>query len=288
MSLKTYLGNVQARDWFTSVASRTGDHPAVTDGIVELFVIPTYLQIHDALSAFAESPVRIGAQDVSAYEPGPFTGEVAAAELAEIGVAYAEIGHAERRRLLGETEDVIAEKMAVALRHGITPVLCVGEGERLDSDEAARATAGQVRSALELAPAGRIIVAYEPVWAIGASIPAPIDHIRTVTVAIRAELAALQGREGSSILYGGSAGPGLLTDLGATVDGVFLGRFAHDPDNLTAVLDEALGSGREHPQESTRGRWNRSESRVPPVVIIIYLMATISAAISIALALLGS
>ncbi|MFD4960063.1 triose-phosphate isomerase family protein [Microbacterium sp. NPDC058389] len=239
VSLKTYFGHERARAWFADLAARAGAHPAVASGAVRVFVIPTYLQIPAAAEAFAGTPVLVGAQDVSEFEPGPYTGEVTATELAEVGVAVAEIGHAERRRLFGETDAVIARKAAAALAHGLMPVLCVGETERLSERDAAAATVAQLAADLAGAPTGPVIVAYEPVWAIGAPEPAPAAHIAAVTTAITAALRADLGRTGSAVIYGGSAGPNLLTRLGDTVDGLFLGRFAHDPDSLVAVLDEA-------------------------------------------------
>ncbi|WP_194410427.1 triose-phosphate isomerase [Microbacterium cremeum] len=239
VSLKTYFGHERARAWFAEVAQRAAAHPAVTSGAVRLFVIPTYLQILPALSAFAGTPVLVGAQDVSEFAPGAYTGEIAAAELAEIGVALAEIGHAERRRLFGETDEVTARKAAAALSHGLTPVLCLGEPERMDAQDAAAAAVAQLEADLHGAPEGAIIAAYEPVWTIGASEPAPAEHLLAVTRALTQRLATDPARTGSVVIYGGSAGPGLLTALGDAVDGLFLGRFAHDPDALVAVLDEA-------------------------------------------------
>lgn len=239
VSLKTYFGHERARAWFADVARRAGAHPAVTTGAVRFFVIPTYLQVPAALAAFAGTPVIVGAQDVSEFEPGAYTGEVTAAELAEVGVGVAEIGHAERRRLFDETDTVTGAKAAAALSHGITPVLCIGEAERLGTAAAALANVEQLAANLEGVPAGPVILAYEPVWAIGAAEPAPHDHITAVTRAVRAALDADPARVGSAVIYGGSAGPGLLTRLGDAVDGLFLGRFAHDPDALVAVLDEA-------------------------------------------------
>ncbi len=240
VSLKTYFGHERAVAWLTEVARRLSGHPAVDSGAVRVLVIPTYLQILPAIDAFAGTPVLVGAQDVSAHGPGAYTGEVAAAELAEIGVAVAEIGHAERRRLFQETDAVTAAKAAAALAQGITPVLCIGETERLESAAAAAANVAQLAANLEDVPAGPVIVAYEPVWAIGAAEPAPDHHIGAVCRALRAALDADPARAGSVVIYGGSAGPGLLTRLGDGVDGLFLGRFAHDPDGLVAVLDEAL------------------------------------------------
>lgn len=239
VSLKAYFGRRQARVWFAAAAAVLRAHEGVRSGAVEAFVIPTYLQLDDAAGAFAGTRVRLGVQDVSAFEPGAYTGEVTAAEVAESGVACAEVGHAERRRLFGESDADVAAKAAAALRHGVTPVLCLGEEERTDAAGAAAATVAQLARSLAGAPAGPVIVAYEPVWAIGAPAPAPIDHIGTVTRSLRAALLADGDRSGSRVIYGGSAGPGLLTGLGDAVDGLFLGRFAHDPVALGDVLDEA-------------------------------------------------
>lgn len=240
VSLKAYFGNRQAESWLRSVADIVRDNPAVHSGTVELFVAPSYLQIHHALSAFVGTPVRVAAQDVSAEEPGPATGEVTAAELAEIGVTMAEIGHAERRSHYGETDEVVALKTAAALRNGLTPLVCLGEGEHLSPEEAARTVIEQLNAALDDAPDGRVIIAYEPVWAIGAVAPAPLDHIRHVAARVRSHLHSLENRTGSSVLYGGSAGPGLLHEIGNDVDGLFLGRFAHQPEAFAGIVNEAV------------------------------------------------
>ncbi|GAA4359467.1 triose-phosphate isomerase family protein [Microbacterium rhizosphaerae] len=258
VSLKTYFGHERAAAWFLDVARRAAAHPAVASGAVRFFVIPTYLQIPAALEAFAGTAVLVGAQDVSEYEPGAYTGEVTAPELAEVGVAVAEIGHAERRRLFGETDEVIAAKTAMALRHGVTPVLCVGESEPLAPTDAAAATVAQLEADLADAPAGPIIVAYEPVWAIGAPAPAPVEHIVAVARAVRATL-ALPDRASSVVIYGGSAGPGLLAELGEAVDGLFLGRSAHDVEALLSVLDEAEAVARE-PGSSRSSSEERSDA----------------------------
>jgi triosephosphate isomerase len=130
----------------------------------------------------------------------------------------------------------VRAKTSAALRNGLRPVLCMGEDEQVDSGVAAARTVAQLKDALDGAPDGPVIVAYEPVWAIGAAHPAPVAHIRTVTRALKE---AVSDRPATAVIYGGSAGPGLLTELGDAVDGLFLGRFAHNVDNLAAVLDEA-------------------------------------------------
>ena len=172
----------------------------------------------------------IGAQDVH-WASGAVTGGVSADLLAEIGVTLVEIGHAERRTL-GETDGQIAKKVVAVLEAGLTPLLCVGE---LNYESAELAGAECCEQALAVVPEGRmaeVILAYEPWWAIGADEPADADHVNGVARHLR----RLGPR---AILYGGSAGPGTFGPL-ADVDGLFLGRFAHDPANLARVLDEAL------------------------------------------------
>lgn len=238
-SLKMYFGHQQTLQWAQAVAEILAASPAVADGRVEFFVAPAFPALPETVRILAPHPVA--AQDVAAAEPGAFTGEVSAAELAEIGVRLVEIGHAERRRLFGETDATIATKCAVALRHGLTPVLCVGEREPEDAAAAARIVVDQVDAALSGplrdTPDRQVIVAYEPHWAIGAAEPAPAAYVREVCGPAREQL---QDRyPGLVMLYGGSAGPGTLTALGDAVDGLFLGRFVHDPHNVAAVIDEA-------------------------------------------------
>lgn len=239
VSLKMYFGHRQARDWFVHVADIAAAHPAVAGGAVDLFVIPTYLQVLPALAAFRGTRAIVGAQDAATEDRGAYTGEVSAAELREVGVGFVEVGHAERRRLFGETDEIVAEKTRAVLRNGMVPVLCIGEGTRLEAAAAAECSVGQLRSALRDAPDGRVIVAYEPVWAIGAPEPAAATHIRQVGAALKAELEVMPQRAGSAVIYGGSAKPGLLGALGDSIDGLFLGRFAHEPVALRHILDEA-------------------------------------------------
>jgi triosephosphate isomerase len=252
VSLKMYFGHRQSLDWCARVAELGRQHPAVASGAVELFVIPGYLTVPAAVEIFDGSRVAVGAQDLAWEDFGAFTGEVSGAELAEIGVGVVEVGHAERRRLFAETDLIVAHKTSAALRNGIAPVLCVGERARVDPAKAAAESMRQVISALEGAPGGRVIVAYEPVWAIGADEPAPVEYISAVCAILRESVTSLAGREDSAVIYGGSAGPGLLSELGAGVDGLFLGRFAHDPAALAIVLDEAAGIAAARSREPAR------------------------------------
>jgi triosephosphate isomerase len=246
-SLKMYFGHGRQVEWTRRVAEIAVDHPAVRGGVVLPFVIPTFPSITAVRELAAPAGMLVGAQDLHWEEPGAYTGEVSASELAEIGVQLVEIGHAERRSLFGETDHTAALKVEVSLRHGMTPVLCIGEEELGPPEAAVRACLRQLNACLAVARSkgttGSIIVAYEPVWAIGRPVPAPDDHIRTVTGSLRAGLSSDGLLTDARVIYGGSAGPGLLTRIAPDVDGMFLGRFAHDPAAFGAILDEAWEIG---------------------------------------------
>lgn len=235
-SLKMYFSHARTMEWVSEVAAIVAGHPHAD--AAEVFVIPQYPSIPGALERAGR--LAIGAQDVATHDVGAFTGEVSASVLAEIGCRYVEVGHAERRRLFGDTDEVVAAKTNAALRNGLVPVICVGESERLDAAGAALACIAQLESALSDADAagisGDVVVAYEPLWAIGAPAPAGDDHIRGVCSALREHLDG--GERAASVIYGGSAGPGLLTRIADSVDGLFLGRFAHDARAVRDILDE--------------------------------------------------
>jgi len=244
VSLKMYFSHARSVAWATEVAHVARRHPAVRDGVVDLFVVPSFPALVPVREALVGTDVRLGAQDLATHDSGPFTGEVSGVELAEIGCTLVEIGHAERRTLFHEDDAVVAAKTAAALRNGITPLLCVGEEAEASPAVAALEVAAQIDAALAAADVagldGPLLVAYEPVWAIGAPVPASPGHIAAVVAAVEERVAELPGRSGSRVVYGGSAGPGLLTDLGGDVRGLFLGRFAHDPAAVERILDEAL------------------------------------------------
>ncbi|MEG9249721.1 triose-phosphate isomerase family protein [Arthrobacter sp. Soc17.1.1.1] len=248
-SLKMYFGHRQQLEWTRRVAEIASTHPAVQQDVVEPFVIPTFPSIGAVRDLAAPGGLLVGAQDVHWEDAGAYTGEVSAAELAEVGVRLVEIGHAERRSMFGETDSTAALKVRATLRHGLVPVLCIGEEERGEHGPAVHACLRQLEACLAAArrdgTGGRVIVAYEPVWAIGRSDPAPDTHIRAVTSALRAHLADDPLVQEPRVIYGGSAGPGLLTRIAPDVDGMFLGRFAHDPAAFRDILDEAweIGSG---------------------------------------------
>lgn len=241
--LKMYLGHRQTLDWLTQVARVAGGSPALVEGYVELFVLPSFPALVAAVHALSSTGVRVGAQDLFWEDSGPFTGEVSGAELAEIGCTYVEVGHAERRRLFGDSDEVVSAKTAAAFRNGLTPVLCLGESSEMTPEEAARECLRQMEASLvesrRSGVLGPMLVAYEPVWAIGAADAAGPSYIKVVCERLRDAINGEPAMTGSRLLYGGSAGAGLLPQLDGAADGLFLGRASHDPEVLQSVLDEA-------------------------------------------------
>lgn len=239
VSLKLYLDVAATAAWAEGVADVARRHPSILDGTVELFVLPSLPALPAVQAAIAGTAVTVGAQDLHWQDRGAFTGAVSGADLAATGCELVEIGHAERRRIFGEDDDVVRRKVAAAVRNGLIPVLCVGERDQVDPSTAAAQCVAHLDAVLSgVDVTGELIVAYEPEWAIGAASPATPEHVRAVVAALRAHLAE-RGAARARVIYGGSAQPGTLTALAGAVDGLFLGRFAHDTAALESIVDEA-------------------------------------------------
>lgn len=242
VSLKLYLDVAATVEWARKVATIARGHAAVRNGDVRLFVMPSFPAMAKVRETTAGTAVELGAQNLHWQDRGPFTGEVSGADLREIGCTLVEVGHAERRALFGEDDEVVRRKLAAAVRNRLTPVLCVGESDAMPAADAASRCLDELDSALAGLDGMRIddlVVAYEPVWAIGKPAPAPTDHIRAVAAALRDRLAEDDRVIASSVIYGGSAQRGMLSELDGAIDGLFLGRFAHDTASLARIIDEA-------------------------------------------------
>ncbi|WP_104136835.1 triose-phosphate isomerase family protein [Cryobacterium sp. Y62] len=242
-SLKMYMGHQSTLDWVRGVRDACQNHPAVRSGLAEVFLLPSHPAIVPSRDILVGSDIKWGAQDVFWEDSGAYTGEVGAPQLREIGCTYIELGHAERRRVLGETDAIVSAKTYATFRNGLIPVLCIGEDSLVNADAASLECIRQLDASLEKSreagAVGPVVIAYEPIWAIGAAESAHPEYIRDVVGRIRGYLTADASLVGSRVIYGGSAGPGLLTRLGDGVDGLFLGRFGHDPDAFALILDEA-------------------------------------------------
>jgi len=198
--------------------------------------------LHQVNQLRAGTPIELGAQDVSRHEQGAFTGEVSAPMLREFGVRYAIVGHSERRQYHGETDELVAEKAKTALAHGVTPIVCVGE--TLAEREAGR-TQDVVKRQLAAVIhtnghcISEIVVAYEPVWAIGTGKTATPEQAQEVHALLRAQLkAATPHPERIHILYGGSMNAGNAAALLAQPDidgGLIGGASLKAPDFLQII-----------------------------------------------------
>ncbi|MCO5565624.1 hypothetical protein L7F22_019298 [Adiantum nelumboides] len=214
----------------------------------DVFIIPDFLHIIPYVQKVtsAKAPLWIGAQDAHHEDGGAFTGEVSPKNIAQAGGKLIEMGHAERRRLFGETDEWVVEKAKGAARNNLIPLICIGElnkegGAQNALEECWKQVSAVFEGEGKIDDDKEVILAYEPVWAIGKSEPASADHVVQVTKLIRAKVPKRSGTV--RILYGGSAGPGLFDKLKEGVDGLFLGRFAHDPKAFLETIIE-VGGGR--------------------------------------------
>jgi triosephosphate isomerase len=213
---------------------------------VDVVALPPFTAIRSVQTLIDADRLRIkyGAQDVSAHARGAYTGEISGAMLAKLGCSYAVIGHSERRQYHGEDDAVVNAKVKAALAVEITPILCVGEGlEVRTAGEQVSYTVAQVDGALEKIPADQartIVIAYEPVWAIGTGEVATPQDAQEVCAAIRARLAELYDGDLADrvrILYGGSVKGGNIAGIMAQpdVDGALVGGASLDPGEFVKI-----------------------------------------------------
>ncbi|RAM62484.1 triosephosphate isomerase [Herbaspirillum rubrisubalbicans] len=197
--------------------------------------------------AVAGSPVALGAQDMSAHAAGAYTGEVSAAMLQEFGVQYVILGHSERRAYHGESDAAVAAKTVAALKAGLVPLVCVGETlEQREAGQTNEVVGGQldvVLTALSTEDAARIVVAYEPVWAIGTGKTATPEMAQEVHAMLRARLGAKSAEAAAKvrILYGGSMKPDNAQQLlaMADIDGGLIGGAALKAEDFLAIIKAA-------------------------------------------------
>lgn len=207
----------------------------------ELAVCPPFVYLQQAKDQLEKSAVSVGAQDLSLFEnKGAYTGEVSARMLRDIGCRYVIIGHSERRQLLNETDDVVAEKVLRALQAGLIPIVCVGE--TLDEREAGQAllrVSDQLDAVFSLVSHGldsEIVIAYEPLWAIGTGKIATCEQICEMHNAI---IRKIQGIVDYRVLYGGSVKAENAAEIFALdgVDGALVGGASLSADDFLSIFD---------------------------------------------------
>lgn len=234
----------EAVSWTRELLARLGASPVEA---AELALIVPFTHLPAMTSVAFGAPVALGAQDVSAHEEGAYTGEVSAAMLADLGVRYVVVGHSERRAYHGEDDALVNAKAARVMAHGMVPIVCVGEqrAER-DADRAEEVVLAQVERALDgltLPDPGALVIAYEPVWAIGTGLTATAADAAAMGTAIRGLLARLHPAvaPGVRLLYGGSMKPSNAAELLAQhdVNGGLIGGASLQLDDYLAIAAAA-------------------------------------------------
>ena len=236
VNLKMYMDREQTLSWLDAAVTGLG---SINSDDLELFLLPPAPLISDCIERTSGSLLGIGAQNISAHDSGAFTGEISPQLLAQMGCKYALIGHHERRTLFGESNDVISQKIAASSRNNLIPIVCIGElSTEEESAEAEVKT--QIRSAIkDQKNLKKLVIAYEPTWAIGVEHPASAEHINKMCSLIRSELEDMNIQD-FRILYGGSAGEGLFEMISQTCDGLFLGRRSHNPQTYISIVQECI------------------------------------------------
>ncbi len=214
----------------------------------KVIVFPPFTALYSVGGAISGSPIKLGAQDVFWEEKGAYTGEISPIMLADLGVEYVIVGHSERRKYFNETDEIVNKKLKAVLKHNMTPIFCIGEN--LEDREAGRTIdvlVRQLRNGLAGIPAEdveRIIIAYEPVWAIGTGKTATPIQAQSAHAHIREELNQLYGGkigENITILYGGSVKPENAADLTSMpdVDGALVGGASLDAESFIGIINNA-------------------------------------------------
>lgn len=214
----------------------------------EVLLCPPYVTIRSLVDAFNGTFFKTGAQNVSQFDEGAFTGEVSISMLKDAGCSHVIVGHSERREIYGETDKIVAEKTTKVLSGGLVPVICVGE--KLETRKAGKqqeVVKHQLDAVLPVVSdddAENIVIAYEPVWAIGTGETATPEQAQSMHNFIRAELQNRWGSDTSAkikILYGGSMKPGNAKELLSQpdVDGGLIGGASLEPGSFSDIIKAA-------------------------------------------------
>jgi triosephosphate isomerase (TIM) len=216
-------------------------------GRVDVVVCPPFTALRSVQTVIEADhlPIHLGAQDTHWEETGAFTGEVSAPMLERLGVRFVIVGHSERRQLFGEDDATVGRKLRAVVAAGMTPILAVGETlEQRDAGDTDEVISGQARTALrgtDSETLGRLVVAYEPIWAIGTGHTADPETAESAARMIRAvvsEIGGADAAESTRVLYGGSVNPGNIASFMAKreVDGALVGGASLDPDQFASII----------------------------------------------------
>lgn len=244
-NLKMYKTIKDTEEYLQKLVENTKD---ISRDEIELFVIPSYTTLSNAVSCVDRQYVKLGAQNMCWEDEGQFTGEISPIMLKELGLDLVMIGHSERRHVFGETDVEENKKVKAALNHGFTTLLCIGEtGEEKEYGISAEVLRTQLIVGFHDVPveqAKNIWVAYEPVWSIGVNgTPASADYAEKMHKVIKGCLEEIFGEAAKDIpvLYGGSVNPGNANELivQPSIDGLFTGRSAWQADAFDKLIRDA-------------------------------------------------
>jgi triosephosphate isomerase (TIM) len=221
--------------------------PRVPESGPEVVVCPPFPSLKTAVEHCFQSRVRVAAQNMHDEAEGAFTGEVSAPMLLDLGVQGVILGHSERRQYFGESDEALARKVPAALGAGLEPILCVGENEaQRDSDETEGILTRQIEADLADVSEDRladVVIAYEPIWAIGTGRTATPEQAQEAIALIRGliEVRSTEAAAAIRILYGGSVKPGNAAELisQTDVDGALVGGASLDPADFAAIIEAA-------------------------------------------------
>ena len=245
-NLKMYKDIRETCAYLQELAERTKD---ISRDEIELFIIPSFTTLSDAVKSIDRSLIRLGAQNMCWEDQGQFTGEISPLMLKELGLDLVMIGHSERRHVFGETDIEENKKVLAGLKHGMRTLLCIGEtGEEKEYGISAEILRQQLIvgfHGVDPSMAGQIWVAYEPVWSIGVNgTPATAEYAEAMHKVIKQCLREIFGPEADQIpvLYGGSVNPGNANELivQESIDGLFTGRSAWQADKFDVLIRDAI------------------------------------------------
>jgi triosephosphate isomerase len=237
---KMYKTPEQTQDFFRTFLPEVAGH-----GRDEIVICPSFVDLAAAVHAAQGSNVAVGAQNLHWKNEGAFTGEISAPMLLALGVTHVIVGHSERRQYFGETDDTVNLRLKAALEAGLSVICCVGEvleeREANLTDEVLRRQCVRAFHAISAKKAAHMVVAYEPVWAIGTGKTATPEIAAEAHAVIRSEASEVFGEEfaaGLRILYGGSVKPDNATALMSQeeIDGALVGGASLDPKSFAAIV----------------------------------------------------
>ena len=237
---KMYKNRSEAADLANALVASVGSYQPA-----EVVLCPPFTSLETVANAIRGTRIKLGAQNCHFEDQGAFTGEISPLMLKDAGCSYVIVGHSERRQYFGETDEGINKKAQALYKHGLTPIICVGETlQERESNKTSDVVSTQIRGSLKGLPADKVaatVLAYEPVWAIGTGKTATKEQAQEVHALIRGLLAELYSKDLADqvrIQYGGSVKPQNVRELmqQADIDGALVGGASLEPDSFASIV----------------------------------------------------